>query len=165
MLNIIRPEHKISIKEINNAIFITDEKVVHVQNNYKLANERLSESQEFVEDFVDTCLNLGFTYALQDNHPRKSRRGDAGDGLQYISFGREYDSGTGASWDVGIDKDSPKTVCIEKRHKNVLHQAKIPFEKESGDTHNNLRINPEQLKPALTAILSGAFKDDDDANI
>ena len=51
-MDINRPEHEISIKEINNEIFITDEKVTNGDiNNYKLANKSLRNNPKFVEDF------------------------------------------------------------------------------------------------------------------
>lgn len=152
MLKIIRKKHQIIIEEINNEIFVSDEKVVNGdKKKYKLNNIKLGGNSEFVEKFVDTCLDSGFTYALQHNHPRDNRRGDAGNGLKYISFGREYGSGTEASWDVALDEQSPKTICIAKRHKNILRQEDIPFDQEMG-SGQNLRINPEHLNKALVAI-------------
>lgn len=164
-LNIFRPEHNISIKEINNAIFITDEKVTNGDiNNYKLANTSFRNNLKFVEDFVDTCLNLGFTYALQHHHPLDHKRGDGNVGMQYISFGKKYGAGRDPFWDACIDERSPATFCIAKRHKNILRQEHIPFEQGKGGGHD-LRVKPDHLKVALTAISSQAFNADVDVEI
>lgn len=151
-MDINRPEHEISIKEINNEIFITDEKVTNGDiNNYKLANKSLRNNPKFVEDFVNTCLNLGFTYALQHNHPLNNNRGAEKDGMQYISFGKKYGAGRDPFWDACIDEQSPATLCIAKRHENILRQANVPFRIQTGGG-GDLRINPDQLKVALAAI-------------
>ena len=156
-INIIRSQFKISIRENNNQIVVEDKKVPSDKNEYICTNRLLDSAPEFVENFVDDCLNLGFTYALQHDHPKKETNI-----LPYISFGRVYKSNSRASWDVALDHDSSKTFCIEKRHVNTLNHANIPYDRESG-WGKNLRINPKHLKSALTAISKDAFDVETDA--
>ena len=156
-IKIIRSQFKISIRENNNQIVVEDKKVPSDKNEYICTNRLLDSDPEFVENFVDDCLNLGFTYALQHNHPRKDT-----EDVPYISFGRVYKSNSGASWDVALDQRSPNTFCIEARHENILNQANIPYKQES-DLGKNLRIIPTHLKSALIAISLDTFDEEADA--
>ena len=153
---IFRPRQQITISQLENNILIEDRKVEAYRNSY-ISNWNISTESAMIERFVDACLNRGFKYALQFNHPREDRRAidaegkENGDLVPYISFGRKYGNGQ-VSWDAAIDQFSHAangTLVIEGRHKNTLYQAQIPFTKGGG---GNWRITHEYLESALDAI-------------
>ena len=99
----------------------------------------------------EIAINLGFSAAIQNGHPKAADETDLDAEAAYLSLGRSYDE----RWDLVIDDlktDGYNKLLIQKRHQSLFDSTNVQYE-EQWRSPKNLEIQFNQLQKALTVII------------